>query len=113
MACVGANPARIIPAWREFVDRHSDDGQKAVRGIGEPIDQSQNSAELVESQIHEVLLNLAFPDDPAFSSLCPYDTAGLDGATIAEAHRSHPCVRDVTSGNASRGYEHPQPSVGP
>src|SRR5690349_3007999 len=33
MAAVGANPARIIPAWREFVDAHP--GQ-AVRGVGEP-----------------------------------------------------------------------------
>src|SRR3954464_7381306 len=26
MADVGANPARIIPAWREFVDRHGGEG---------------------------------------------------------------------------------------
>ena len=95
MAAVGANPARIIPAWREFLDRHSDDGRQAVRGIGEPIDRSRTAAELVESQIHEELLNLAFPDNPDFALLCPYDTAGLDDATIAastaepSAHSRH------------------------
>ena len=102
----GANPARIIPAWREFLDRHSDDGRQAVRGIGEPIDRSRTAAELVESQIHEALLNLAFPDNPDFALLCPYDTAGLDDATIAEAQRSHPHVRDTMSRNGSRCYEH-------
>lgn len=112
MASIGGNPARIIPAWREFVDRHSDDGRKAVRGIGEPIDRSRSPAELVESQIHEVLLNLAFPEDPAFALLCPYDTAGLDHATIVEAHRSHPHLRDVTSGRVNTGYDHPRHPLG-
>ena len=36
MAAVGANPACIIPAWREFVDEHSGPGRR-LRGIGEPI----------------------------------------------------------------------------
>src|SRR5687767_7957173 len=36
IAEVGANPARIIPAWRRFVDRFA--GQRVgLRGIGEPI----------------------------------------------------------------------------
>ena len=36
MAEVGINPARIIPAWREFVDAHAGRGRR-LRGIGEPI----------------------------------------------------------------------------
>src|SRR6478735_10173489 len=36
MERVGANPARIIPAWRRFLDEHARDGQPA-RGVGEPI----------------------------------------------------------------------------
>src|SRR5437879_11324260 len=35
ISLVGANPARIIPAWREFVDKHADSGSR-MRGIGEP-----------------------------------------------------------------------------
>src|SRR3954463_16330775 len=33
MAEVGANPARIIPAWRDFVDANSGSG-RPKRGIG-------------------------------------------------------------------------------
>src|SRR5437868_3363988 len=36
MADVGRNPARIIPAWREFVSQRAGE-RGAVRGIGEPI----------------------------------------------------------------------------
>src|SRR6476661_10751923 len=34
MSRLGANPARIIPAWRAFTDHHPG---RPVRGIGEPI----------------------------------------------------------------------------
>ena len=33
---IGRNPARNIPAWRDFVDRNVAAG-RGVRGIGEPI----------------------------------------------------------------------------
>ena len=59
MADVGANPARIIPAWKEFVSRHGGGGRR-LRGIGEPIWKGRGPAELVESQRHEALLNVAF-----------------------------------------------------
>ena len=55
MAVVGANPARIIPFWQEFVDRHTADG-RSIRGIGEPIWPGRSEAELVECQRHESLL---------------------------------------------------------
>jgi anti-sigma regulatory factor (Ser/Thr protein kinase) len=91
MAAVGANPACIIPAWREFVDKHSGSG-RPLRGIGEPIWADRTSAELVECQRHESLLNLAFAGTPSFRLLCPYDTETLDPAVIDEARRSHPIV---------------------
>ena len=69
---VGANPARIIPAWRRFLDEHAVEG-RPVRGIGEPIWAGRSPDELVECQRHESLLNLAFADAPAFRLLCPYD----------------------------------------
>ncbi|MFN2503200.1 MAG: MEDS domain-containing protein [Acidimicrobiales bacterium] len=34
MAELGRNPARIIPAWRKFVDKHADRGNPP-RGVGE------------------------------------------------------------------------------
>src|ERR1700728_1078844 len=36
MAVVGANPSRIIPAWRDFVTRHAGT-DRPLRGIGETI----------------------------------------------------------------------------
>jgi hypothetical protein len=36
MTVIGNNPARIIPAWRDFLDATAADG-RAVRGIGEPV----------------------------------------------------------------------------
>jgi anti-sigma regulatory factor (Ser/Thr protein kinase) len=103
MAEVGANPARIIPAWRDFVDANSGSG-RPMRGIGEPIWADRSADELVECQCHEALLNMAFADAPAFHLLCPYDTAQLDAEVIAEAERSHPYVGGAPSG-AYRGHE--------
>ena len=91
MARVGANPARIIPAWREFVNGHFG-SRRPVRGIGEPATPDRAPAELVECHVHEALLNLAFADARAFRLLCPYDAATLDPAAVEEAKRTHPFV---------------------
>jgi anti-sigma regulatory factor (Ser/Thr protein kinase) len=93
MVDVGSNPARIIPAWREFVDEHGGTG-RPLRGIGEPIWAGRGDAEVVECQHHESLLNLAFADVPDFELLCPYDTEVLDRAVLDEACCSHPVVVD-------------------
>lgn len=93
MANVGANPARIIPAWRKFVDERSG-SDRPLRGIGEPIWAERSAAELVECQRHESLLNLAFADTDDFRLLCPYDTKALAAHVIDEAQRSHPHLLD-------------------
>jgi anti-sigma regulatory factor (Ser/Thr protein kinase) len=103
MAEVGANPARIIPAWRRFLDEQAADGQP-VRGIGEPIWADRRPDELVECQRHESLLNLAFADAPGFRLLCPYDTDALSDAVIEEATRSHPYVVDGGARRTSPSY---------
>jgi anti-sigma regulatory factor (Ser/Thr protein kinase) len=96
MADVGANPARIIPAWRAFVDAHPG---RRLRGIGEPIWAARSPAEVVECQRHEALLNLAFAGAPGFTLLCPYDVDALDPAVVEKAHHSHPVVvRDGAHG---------------
>ena len=69
MAEVGANPARIIAAWHEFVDEHGAGGQP-IRGIGEPVWAGRSDSELAECHRHESLLNLAFADTPAFRIGC-------------------------------------------
>ncbi len=91
MAELGHNPARIIPAWREFLDEQGHAGG-AVRGVGEPIWSGRSAAELVECQRHEALLNVAFGGAYAFSLMCPYDVSELPEPVIAEALRSHPLV---------------------
>jgi anti-sigma regulatory factor (Ser/Thr protein kinase) len=109
MTEVGANPARIIPAWRRFVSEHAREGTR-LRGVGEPIWAGRSDDELVECQRHEALLNLAFADAAAMDLLCPYDLEALPDQVIEEARRSHPSV--CSSDGATRdsadyaGLEH-------
>jgi anti-sigma regulatory factor (Ser/Thr protein kinase) len=91
MTDVGVNPARIIPAWRDFMNSHAGDGH-GLRGIGEPIYPERSSAELAECHRHEALLNVAFDDSVPFFLLCPYDTTALDPAVIADAEHNHPLL---------------------
>jgi anti-sigma regulatory factor (Ser/Thr protein kinase) len=97
---VGGNPARIIPAWRDFVNERATTGCP-LRGVGEPISASRSAAELIECQRHESLLNLAFADTRAFWLLCPYDSEALDPHVIDEARRSHPFIAEDGCRHAS------------
>ena len=103
MADLGANPARIIPAWREFTDTYRAD-RRPVRGIGQPIWAGRSTAELVESQFHEALLNLAVTPDTPLWLLCPYDTATLPDTVIDEARHSHPVLADAGGYRGSTPY---------
>jgi anti-sigma regulatory factor (Ser/Thr protein kinase) len=90
MAELGQNPARIIPAWLDFVEETA--GSSRRRGIGEPIWPARSPAELAECERHEALLNLAFDASPAWRLACPYDTSALEPSVIEEAIRNHPVV---------------------
>jgi len=103
MADVGANPARIIPAWQDFVDAHLREG-RPVRGVGEPIYPERSPAELVECQRHEALLNVAFARSHAWQLVCPYDTVALPPEVIEEALRTHPTVRENGSPRPTGQY---------
>jgi anti-sigma regulatory factor (Ser/Thr protein kinase) len=102
MRAVGRNPAHILPIWQRFIDEHGV-GQRPVRGIGEPVWKGRSPDELVECQLHEALLDLAFPDAEV-AIVCPYDTEQLDTGTIDEARRSHGVV--VTDGASASSAEH-------
>jgi anti-sigma regulatory factor (Ser/Thr protein kinase) len=103
MADVGANPGRIIPAWRDFVREYSGAGVR-LRGIGQPVWAERGAAELLECQRHERLLNAALADAEGFKLLCPYDVTTLGPAVLAEAERSHPIVRDGRTRRRSPVY---------
>jgi anti-sigma regulatory factor (Ser/Thr protein kinase) len=109
MLTVGANPALIIPAWRDFVDRNKMKGRR-MRGIGEPIYPARRPAELLECQRHEELLNLAFEGGHPWRLLCPYDTSALSESVVKEGIRSHPHVHD---GSGLRQANHGRPRSGP
>jgi anti-sigma regulatory factor (Ser/Thr protein kinase) len=89
MAVVGANPGRIIPAWRDFVDAHPG---RPLRGVGEPLWAERGAAEMSECHRHEALLNVAFADSPGFWLVCPYDIATLDPVDVERARVTHPHV---------------------
>jgi len=103
MAEVGANPARIIPAWQDFVRQHGQSGRD-LRGIGEPIWKGRTADELVECQRHESLLNVAFGTGRPWLLLCPYDVENLPADVIVEARRSHEFVVEGMSASHSELY---------
>jgi hypothetical protein len=103
MAMLGHNPARIIPAWREFTNRYGGAG-RPVRGVGEPIWATRQPAEIVEAQLHEALLNVAVTPDTPLWLLCPYDAAALDEHALIEAHRSHPVIVESDTYRDSTEY---------
>ena len=105
MEKVGLNPARIIPAWRHFVDRNSSQGI-AMRGIGEPIWPSRTAAELAESHHHEALLNLAFTATKNFWLLCPYNTEALAPDVIRRMSLDHPFLYEGDDVVESRSYDY-------
>jgi len=113
MEAVGRNPARIIPAWRDWVAEHAPSG-RAFRGVGEPIWAGRTGAEIAECQQHEQLLNSAFDGGPGWSLLCPYDLESLPTDVVDQAHRTHPAVVRAgvrTESDSYPDHHHPDPGV--
>jgi len=88
MSLLGANPARIIPAIRAFLDARP--GER-VRLVGELVWPGRTPAQVAESLRHEAVLNLALAGTPT-SALCPYDAAEPNSAVLPAARRVHPHV---------------------
>ncbi|HEY2331223.1 MAG TPA: sensor histidine kinase [Acidimicrobiales bacterium] len=101
---MGGNPARIIPAWSDFVRDHGR-SERGARGVGEPIWSGRSAEELVECERHEALLNLALADATGFKLLCPYDVRSLDRDVIARAHRNHPHLDGIRASTAAWTFE--------
>jgi anti-sigma regulatory factor (Ser/Thr protein kinase) len=120
MAAIGRNPARIIPAWQEFVE-HNARRATAFRGIGEPVWPGRSALELRECRLHEHLINTAFENGPAWSLLCAYDATRLPQRTLEEAGGSHSTLHglgptDVDGFDPRAGldaFAAPLPELGP
>ena len=112
METLGQNPARIIPAWQDFVAANAARG-RPVRGIGEPIWPGRTDEEVVECKHHESLLNYAFDEGPAWWLLCPYDAERLDDDVLAGAHETHPCVGKPGAEEESNAYVDPHKTFVP
>jgi anti-sigma regulatory factor (Ser/Thr protein kinase) len=122
MARLGRNPARIIPAWRQFLDEHGRHG-RPVCVVGEPLWPGRYPAEREECALHEALLNLAFEPATRLSLRCLYDVARLDPTDVRRAEANHPwlvegsrCVRSRTyfgpaAGAAAVARDLPAPPV--
>ncbi len=85
----GLNPARLIPAWQDFVDRHP--LGRPLRGLSEPVWPGRSAAAIGECERHEALLNVAL-GPAALSVLCIYDGAALDDDTLEAATLNHPLL---------------------
>jgi anti-sigma regulatory factor (Ser/Thr protein kinase) len=75
-----------------------------MRGIGEPIWRDRSAVELVECQLHEALINVAFGHAEGFRLLCPYDVGSLGESVVHEARCSHPVVHGHGGPCASAAY---------
>jgi anti-sigma regulatory factor (Ser/Thr protein kinase) len=103
MAEIGLNPARIIGVWSAAVDRHTTAG-RGLRGVGEPAWHGRRAVEMVECQLHELLLNHAFGSGPAWRLMCPYDEKNLPRSVCHGALRAHPVRSTSTERTASDAY---------
>lgn len=103
MSEIGRNPARIIPAWRDFLAQQAGGGP--ARGIGEPVYAERTPEELVECQQHEALLNVAFAAGAPWRLMCPYDTGSLAPEVVHVAGHSHRFVGDGGASRTSADYQ--------
>jgi len=104
---LGRNPARLLPAWREFAAEQPDGS--TLRGLGEPVWPGRDAAEVDECHRHEALLNEVFGEAGGISLLCPYDSRALPDHVLQEALRTHPEV----AGRDGAGLPSPSWDEGP
>lgn len=88
---VGANPARLVPAYRQFIDAHPG---RRLRLTGELMWPGRTAGEVAEIIRHEALVNLAFVGVP-ISVHCLYGADAVDDVVRANVERAHPVlIRD-------------------
>ena len=90
---VARNPARMLPVWREFIDRGAAEG-RALRGIGQSVWRGRSAAELDECILHEALLNYIHEPGPRLTALCAYDGEWISPGLAEDIAATHPVVGD-------------------
>jgi anti-sigma regulatory factor (Ser/Thr protein kinase) len=101
MERAGRNPGGILPGvLYAFADAHPG----PVRIVGEPIWAERTPEEYPACVQHEALINRAFAGRD-LTVLCPYDSAELKPAVLADAERTHPELRDSCGGWPSPRYD--------
>jgi len=100
---IGQNPARIIAVWDRVLRENVAAGRR-LRGLGEPAFVGRRDVELLECRLHELLLNTAFDDGPAWRLLCPYDEAQLPKHVVRGALHNHPLAGTSAGRRVSQDY---------
>jgi anti-sigma regulatory factor (Ser/Thr protein kinase) len=100
---IGRNPARLIPAWRRFLEEYGSDG-RGVHVLAEAVWPGRTRAEVSECRRYEGLVNVAFQGGRAWRLLCAYDTAALDADVIELARTTHPLLRVENETGPSPSY---------
>ena len=104
---VGANPARLIPAYRQFIDAHPG---RRIRLTGELMWPGRTAGEVGEIARHEALVNLAFAGVP-ISICCLYGAGAVDDAVSADIERAHPVL--IREGHQHASEHYPCPGLFP
>ncbi|MGW7194401.1 anti-sigma factor RsbA family regulatory protein [Streptomyces sp. NPDC054838] len=103
-SAIGPNPGRLVAVWDAWM-RERGEGGRPVRGIGETAwHTARSAAQLSELRYHEWLMNRAFAQSPAWSMLCPYDTADGDQAALRSLSRCHPLISQDGQYVRNEGY---------
>lgn len=101
---LGANPARMIPAWQEYLDRSLESARPPL-AIAEHVWAEREPAELDECARHETLTNLAFGEaDSGWRLICSYDIDVLEDDVIDTACKEHPIVHEAGEAARSERY---------
>jgi len=91
VTALGRNPARVIPAIRQFVETHGCDRRVVV--VTEQWWDEREMAERAELERHEALTNLAFGANDV-DLVCLYDTRRVKPEIVEDAKRTHPLLAD-------------------
>ena len=91
VTALGRNPARVIPAIRQFVERHG--RRRPMVVVTEQWWDQRDLAERAELARHEALTNLAFAGNDV-TLVCLYDTRHVTSGIVADAKRNHPVLAD-------------------